>query len=420
MGDPMGLDDLRRRSRELLLEVLRSVAERRRVAVAAAGEKLRLGMPLEDPEVEASLWDASIAEASRNDMDERSAGRIAWTLIRDSLMVQGALREEPAYPPGALEEDVVRLDLDLWEPLVELDAEGAARKGGRASTLEESESELAAALGVDPGSLVSFPSWRDSVWAVLRATAEGVGVIMYEPVHPWLASAVWSAGGRPYRVHRDVDDCWRLRPPDVSRRGWILMFEDPDYVTGVAHGQEEFSELSEFSGSAHMPLVHLGLCGPLSLRGPAWSPGPVAVSIGGIGCAMGSLDVGISWVIAPGISGRIRRLRDAAGALPRPRDVSSTSRALSSGAIDRARAAVSERLEYVRSMLSGRIRYCEPSSGPHLFAVGPRQPAWKSGVAVARGVAFGAYPDGFRVNFMVDEESLSLGLGRLILSMLPG
>ena len=415
----MGLDDLRRRSRELLLDVLRSVAERRRVAAALAEEKLRLGMPLEDPEVEASLWDASMSEASRNDVDERSAGRIAWALIRDSLMVQGALREEPAYPPGALEEDVVRLDLDLWEPLVELDGERGARAGDGAPALEEAESELAAALGVDPGSLVSFPSWRDSVWAVLRAMAEGVGVIMYEPVHPWLASAVWSAGGRPYRVHRDVDGCWRLRPPEVSRRGWILMFEDPDYVTGIAHGQGELSELSEFSDSRQMPLVHLGLCSSLSPRGAAWNPGPAAVGIGGVGCAMGSLDAGISWVIAPGISGRIRRLRDAAGALPRPRDVSSTSILISSGAIDRARAAVSDRLDYVRSMLSGRIRYCEPSSGPHLFAVGPRQPAWKSGVAVARGVAFGAYPDGFRVNFMVDEESLRLGLGRLILSTLP-
>ena len=410
----MGLDDIRRRSRELLLEVLRHVAERRRLAAAAADEKLRLGLPLEDPEVEASLWDASLTEALKNDMDERSAGRIAWALIRDSLLVQGALREESPYPPGALEEDVVRLDVDIWEPLVD---QGEAAAPERAVALEEAESELASALGVDPSSLVSFPSWRDSLWAVLQATAEGMGVILYEPVHPWLASAAWSAGGRPYRVHRSVEDCWGLRRPGTSRPGWVVIYEDPDYVTGVEHGESELSELSSFSDSARTLLVHLGLCGPLSPRGASGGR-PADVSVGGTGCVLGSLDAPISWVVAPRISERIRRLRDAAGALPRPRDVLLASRILSSGLLDRARSVLRDRLEYVRSMLSGRLTYCEPSSGPHLFALGPRQPAWRSGVAVARGTAFGAYPDGFRVNFLVDEESLRLGLGRLILSIL--
>ena len=405
----MGLDELRRRSRDLLLNIIRSAAERRRVAAAIAEEKIKEGIPIEDPDVEASLWDASVAEALRGEMDERSAGRLTWELVRDALVAEGAIREEPLYPPASYE-DVVRLDLDLWEPLAE---PGAASS----QSLEGAEAELASALGVRPGELVSFPSWRDALRAVLRALAEGVGVVLYEPVHPWIPMAVWEAGGRPYRVHREFGDCWRLRPPSPARRGWVILYEDPDYVTGTSRGDGELSELEESAESARMSLVHLGLCSALSLRDRG--PRKDALSIGGVGCALGSLDAGISWVVAPGISDRLRRIRDMMGDLPRPRDVSAASALLSSESLARMRGLVSRRLEYLRSIIAGRLSYCEPSSGPHLFAYGPRQPAWRSGVAVARGLAFGSYPGWFRVNFMVGEEDLRLGLGRLILSLLP-
>ena len=402
-----GLDDLRLRSKELLLSIVRSAAERRLIAVDIAGEKLRLGLPVEDPSVEGDLWAAAIEEASKYGMDGRSAGRLTWILVRDALAAQGVVGGEAMYPPAVQEGDVVRLDVDLWEHLVE---------PGRVSptSLEAAEAELAGALGVNAGSLVAFPSWKDAVTSVLRAVADGVGVFTYEPIHPWIISAIWSSGGRPYRIHREMSDCWRPLPPEFARRGWAILVENPDYVTGVVHGAGEMSELSAFSASSGMPIIHLGICGSLSLRDPEAPEG--AVSIGGIGCAMGSLDAGISWAIAPGLSDRLRRLRDALGALPRPVDVSSAS-AILGGSMGAARAAVSGRLEVLRSILSGRLDYCEPSSGPHIFASGHRSPAWRSGVAVARGVAFGDYPGEFRVNFMVDEDALRLGLGRLILSL---
>ncbi|MGC9116449.1 MAG: hypothetical protein ACP5ID_02375 [Conexivisphaera sp.] len=407
----MGLDELRRRSRELLLAVLRSAAERRRVAAAAAAEKARMGLSLEDPYVEGELWDIAMEEAERSGMDPRSAGRLTWELVRDSLVVQGALRDEPMYPPSASEEDVVRLDLDVWPPLLELGG------GGHAGSLEAAESELAGALGVSSESTVAFPSLREAFRTALRAIAEGVGAVLYEPVHPWVAQAVWEAGGRPYRVHREVGDCWRLRLPDSVRRGWIVVVENPDYVTGVVHGAGEIDELHAFSASSGVQLVHLSACAIPSGGMPP--PPDDSVWIGGIGCALGSVDSGPAWIVARRLSGRLRRLRDSVGALPRPTDVSATASAISSGALARVRGRVSERLSVVRELLPrGLVEYCEPSLGPHLFALGPRVPAWKSGVALARGAAFGRYPDGFRINFMVDEDVLRLGLGRLVLSLL--
>jgi chorismate mutase len=409
----MGLEELRRASKRLLLEIIRSAAERRSVALKAAAEKLRLGLPLEDPSVEAELWAAAVEEAGRFGMDERAAGRLTWSLVRDALIAEGALREEPIAQPGASEEDVVRLDLDLWAPLLELRGEGT-------SSLEEAEARLAEALGAPRGSLVAFPSWREALRVVLSAMADGSGVFVYEPVHPWIVRAIWEAGGRPYRVHREVGDCWRVSAPEASRRGWMVLLEDPDYVTGISHREKELAEVYSAADSAGMPVLHASACTLTSapLQGSAHAG--ASVSVGGLGCALGSIDAGPSWAVSRALSERLRRLRDSLGMLPRPTDVSAAASAMASGALEGVRGEIRRRIDILGSLIpSGLLEYCEPSSGPHAFMTGRRPPAWMSGVAVARGSAFGSYADGFRINFMVDEDSLRLGLGRLILSLLP-
>ncbi len=419
------LDELRRIARDLMLDLVRIVARRRKIVERIAEEKGRAGLPLENHRVEAELWSAVSDEADELGLDERTIGAILWSLIRDSLKVQGV--EEPGDRLAELERwiiggsDMMRLDADYWEPLVEPNVTDA-------HDLAEAEGELAASLRqiygeeIDDGGLVTFPSWREAVRSVLQIFGEGKRVMLHEPVHPWLTAMVWSTGGRPVRIRREPERCWRIEEPEDLGRGSVMLVELPDYNTGTVHGHGELDELEGYADRNGIMLVSLEACRDLVWNGRQPSLAGRAMVVGGIGCALGSLDRGPAWILTDGRDvSALRNLRASYGLVPHPRDVSAAA-FLMNGGLDDVRMRVKRRVEEVEEVLDGWVSYCKPDAGPHMFI-------WsnylnmtnmlKTGVVVAPGEAFGGYPHSARVNLLVREEEFLLGLGRIILSLSP-
>lgn len=428
-----GLEALRKKAEEALNRLLEALSDRMRIVREIGELKRRLNIRVEDYEQEARNWRVINKRSLELGLPPRLSGKLYSMILAESLRTQGSWSRE-ALAPGHVynQGDLVDLSLDNWAPLVDEINLGGAHVLNPSGLEEELVNRLNEVfnISVSKRNVCFFPSLREALRALLSEFGEGRGVVIYGPSHPWIRRVVWEHNGRPYLINRDLSsDCQRFTTPRVLEPGWLVILEAPEYNTGLMPRPDALRSIVDESIDKKANVVSLEVNRLLSIDVRGSSVLDVAPSgldrllVVGCGSVLsGSLNTGVAWVI--GHEENIRRLgaiRDLVGLTPGPNDLYLTKLVMDEYAVRRARELVTDRVQVIKEVIKDSVGFCEPRAGPHVFMWSSRfdwRKAIENGVKVAPGEAFGEYPYGFRLTFLVDKDTLLLGLGRLLLSLL--
>ena len=457
-GPEEDLTDLRSQIAAVTKEIIKLAGKRKELAREAGAAKSRAYLPLEDEAVEDSLLADVLGECDRVGLDRSVGLKLLSTLLADSKRAQGLSRQSSGASPAAVFSKVAALQrqgrqfirLDIGEPdfpppneVVEACAE-AMRSRKTHYTQARGIPELTTALRqylartekfeASDAEVAVTPGGRFAVYAALASVAsEGDSVVMAEPAWPAYREVMVSLGVKPIAVHTRIEDGWlptlsqieaAVRP---NTKAIILSY--PNNPTGSVISEGFFREVTDLADSRGLTVISDEVYQRYSVKpSPSILGRPprkfVLVSSFSKTWAMTGFRVGYA-VSTPDIAEKIVKQTSLLvtsvpefiqwGAI-KALDADSDAKR-NAEEVEGRIAAASEALDSIEG-----LRYARPSGGIYVFPAltKPGVPAGEfaerlldKGVSVTPGLAFGDYPQNFRVSLVQPKERLVEGIRRM-------
>lgn len=281
-GEP--LEDVRSEIRRVTEEILRLMAERRRLSGEICRLKEAQGLPLEDMYVEKKLRRIVKEKSGELGLDPDFALRILNLLITESVDVQRSVLQQGTVTPATMlqrarrvEEaggEVIHLeagepDFPLPRPVVE-----AVKKA-----LDSGYTGYTDPVGIDPlreavaerlKEKFHVDVTRDNVvithgarfalhLAIATVLKPGGEALIFEPAYPAYRKTVELLGGHPSPVRTSVEEGWT---PDM-RRVEAAFEEPPDLMilnypanpTGKILGEDVFQQVVDTAVKKRVPII---------------------------------------------------------------------------------------------------------------------------------------------------------------------
>lgn len=454
MENQSTLEELRTQIAQITKEIIQLAGKRKAIAREVGRVKDMESLPTEDDEVEDALVREVIAECDRVGLERKSGLKILNVLLAESKRVQG-MTERPT--PGsvlakalALQRKgvrLVRLDVgepDFRPPRAVLNACSRALFGFKTHYTEsrgipELRSALARYLErkyrfrAGDNEIAVTPSGRFAVYAALSSVVgEGESAVVIEPDWPAYRDALQQLGARAVVIHSTLEEGWTpsvdrireaLRP---STKALVLSY--PNNPTGKVITRRLFREIVGLADDLGLTVISDEIYNDYSVR-----PCPsvlkerprkfILTSSFSKTWSMTGFRIGFA-VSSPEAVSAISKMTSlmvtsvpefiqwgAIGALGADAEVKRNVTTMR----DRVQAACRE-LDDVPS-----LEYSKPDGAMYLF---PRIRSGESGeafaerlltkgVSVTPGVAFGDYPDFFRISLGRPKDDIIEGIRRM-------
>ncbi|MEM3123734.1 MAG: aminotransferase class I/II-fold pyridoxal phosphate-dependent enzyme [Nitrososphaerota archaeon] len=276
------MENLRKRVREITIELLRLLGERNQLVERIGKIKEQLGVEVFQPEVEKELRDLMLREGRDLGLSPTLVEGLATVLFQASLNTQGKKGKSITHM------DILRKGLELRRAGVEVHhlevgepdlgapkevriavsqavVDGRARYGdprGLPELRKKISEHVNSRFGCDlvPDNFLVVPGGRFGVYLALKALAgAGDEVILLDPSWPMYRQCVEFVGARPVGVKTRLENGWRPSIENLenmvngSTKAIILNY--PNNPTGKILDRKDFEEIVELASERKLTLI---------------------------------------------------------------------------------------------------------------------------------------------------------------------
>ncbi len=439
-------------------EIIRLVGRRNELARQVGRLKARESLPAEDDAVEDSLLREVTEECDRAGVDRGVGLKLFAVLLAESKKAQGITPQASGPTPmsafaraAELQRSgakLIRLDVgepDFRPPKAVVEACAEALVGFRTHYTEPGGiHELLSALRmylrrksnfeVSGDELAVTPSGRFAVYAALSATvSEGDSAILLEPNWPAYKEILLHIGAKPLVIHTSLEDEWSLSAESLAEairpntKAVILSY--PNNPTGKVISPETFRGVVELADDHGLMVISDEIYKEYSSK-----PCPSVLQNTPKKFVLTS-SFSKTWAMTGFRIGYAVSSKDVIAKLTKMTSMAVTSvpefiqfgamKALDADAevknnvaeMERRIDAVSKGLDEIDS-----LEYSRPDGAMYFFPK-LRKPGWNGnrfvdsllerGVSVTPGLAFGDYPDFFRISLGQPRETILEGIRRM-------
>lgn len=460
----MALDTYRREIAKITADIIRLIGEREKLAKKIALEKRKEGKTVFDYEAEEKIISLALELGRRLGVSDETVLKIVCTLINDSKKVQESvlgsvgISNEKITPisvaTAAMElqrsgKEVYRLD--VGEPDFNVPAKvmkaccDAIRQGRTHYTDPRGMPELITALasyvksryGYDAkhNQFVITPGGRFAVYASLASILkEGDSAIVIEPAWPMYKEALDYIGCRCITVGTRFEDRWEPSVEDIRKkikehtRAIILSY--PNNPTGKIINRKKFKEIVELANSKNLTILSDEIYNDYSyIDCPSIldysADNFILTSSFSKTWAMTGFRVGYA-LSSTAVAQKILRINSLMiTSIPEFVQIAAIAALDCTEVIRSNSQMIKERLEVACHQLAktDSLEFTKPDGGMYIFPrikgelVDTSKFALKlmneKSVCVTPGIAFGAYPEHFRISLGQSKEVITEGIKRI-------
>ncbi|MEM1993552.1 MAG: aminotransferase class I/II-fold pyridoxal phosphate-dependent enzyme [Candidatus Caldarchaeum sp.] len=280
--DAKELEKLRSEARDLAVEMIRLLAERRNVVKRIAEIKKSLGAPAYQPSVEANVRKAMVEEALKLGVPVETVQRLATVLFSDAVEMQSKPRttlthfdimrravelQRAGYEVQRLEvgEPDLGAPTEVRQSVAEAVLEGYARYV-ESKGIYELRSAIAKhvhekhGVSINPDNVVITPGGRFAIYlAVKTLLREGDEIIVIDPSWPMYRQVSSFVGARSVHVKTSLENGWTPQIEDIENaitpatKAIILNY--PNNPTGKILDRKTFTKIVQLAENRNLTVI---------------------------------------------------------------------------------------------------------------------------------------------------------------------